>query len=121
MSDWLWLQRSLPENMTGADLWEALYADEPITVLLESPATVPSKLARYSIAAGKPRQVWTPEVGEILPCLEKLRSRMQSSQNPNSDLPTHLPSHGKLSDCHILSQTLCPFQLPFGTSHLALP
>jgi para-aminobenzoate synthetase component 1 len=49
MSDWLWLQRSLPENMTGADLWEALYADEPITVLLESPATVPSKLARYSM------------------------------------------------------------------------
>ncbi|MCX5934401.1 MAG: hypothetical protein NTU99_06370 [Pseudanabaena sp. LacPavin_0818_WC45_MAG_42_6] len=39
MSDWLCLQRSLPENMTGADLWESLYADEPITVLLESPAT----------------------------------------------------------------------------------
>ncbi|MCL1493710.1 MAG: anthranilate synthase component I [Pseudanabaena sp. Salubria-1] len=94
MSDWLCLQRSLPENMTGADLWESLYADEPITVLLESPATVPSKLARYSIAAGKPRQIWTPEVGEILPCLEKLRSRMQSSQNPNSALPTHLPFTG---------------------------
>ncbi len=93
MSDWLWLQRSLPENITGADLWESLYADEPITVLLESPATVPSKLARYSIAAGNPRQVWTPEVGEILPCLEKLRSRMQSSQNPQ-DLPDHLPFTG---------------------------
>jgi para-aminobenzoate synthetase component I len=93
MSDWLWLQRSLPENMTGADLWESLYADEPITVLLESPATVPSKLARYSTAAGKPRQIWTPEVGEILPCLEKLRSRMQSSKNPQ-DLPNHLPFTG---------------------------
>ena len=93
MSDWLWLQRSLPKNMTGADLWESLYADEPITVLLESPATVPSKLARYSIAAGKPRQIWTPEVDEILPCLEKLRSQMQSSQSPQ-DLPDHLPFTG---------------------------
>lgn len=93
MSDWLWLQRSLPANMTGADLWESLYADEPITVLLESPAIAPSKLARYSIAAGKPRQIWTPEVGEILPCLEKLRSQMQSSQAPQ-DLPDHLPFTG---------------------------
>jgi para-aminobenzoate synthetase component 1 len=78
--------------MTGADLWELLYADEPITVLLESPAIVPSKLARYSIAAGKPRQIWTPEVGDILPCLDKLRSQMQSSQVSN--LPDHLPFTG---------------------------
>ncbi len=92
MTDWVWLQRSLPAEMTGADLWESLYADEPITVLLESPATVSSKLARYSIAAGKPRQLWTPEVGEILPCLEKLRSQMQSSQVVN--LPDHLPFTG---------------------------
>ncbi len=94
MTDWLWLQRSLPQEITGADLWEALYLGEPITVLLESPTTVPSKLARYSIAAGKPRQIWTPEVGEILPCLEKLRSRMQSAPNPNPDLPEHLPFTG---------------------------
>ncbi|OYQ65194.1 anthranilate synthase component I [Pseudanabaena sp. SR411] len=91
MTDWLWLQRSLPTNMTGADLWESLYANEPIAVLLESPATVSSKLAKYSIAAGKPRQFWTPEVGEILPCLEKLRLRMQNS---HSDLPEHLPFTG---------------------------
>ncbi len=89
MLNWLWLQRSLPD-MTGADLWEALYADEPIAVLLESPAIMPSKLARYSIAAGKPRQVWTPAVGDILPCLENLRSRMQSV----TDLPAHLPFTG---------------------------
>jgi para-aminobenzoate synthetase component 1 len=94
MTDWLWLQRSLPQEITGADLWEALYLGEPITVLLESPTTVPSKLARYSIAAGKPRQIWTPEVGEILPCLEKLRSRMQSAPNPDPDLPEHLPFTG---------------------------
>jgi para-aminobenzoate synthetase component 1 len=92
MTDWVWLQRSLPTQMTGANLWESLYADEPITVLLESPTIVASKLARYSIAAGKPRQIWTPEVGEILPCLEKLRSQMQSSQTSN--LPDHLPFTG---------------------------
>lgn len=94
MTDWVWLQRSLPTEMTGADLWESLYADEPVTVLLESPTTVPSKLARYSIAAGKPRQIWTPEVGEILPCLETLRSRMQSAPNTDPDLPNHLPFTG---------------------------
>ncbi|MFN7861020.1 MAG: anthranilate synthase component I, partial [Pseudanabaena sp.] len=93
MPDWLWLQRSLPHEMTGADLWEALYFWEPITVLLESPTTVPSKLARYSIVGGKPRQIWTPEVGEILTCLEKLRSRMQSAPNSNN-LPKHLPFTG---------------------------
>ncbi|WP_271252971.1 anthranilate synthase component I [Pseudanabaena sp. Chao 1811] len=94
MTDWVWLQRSLPTEITGADLWESLYAYEPVTVLLESPTTVPSKLARYSIAAGKPRQIWTPEVGEILPCLEKLRSWMQSAPNNDPDLPNHLPFTG---------------------------
>jgi para-aminobenzoate synthetase component 1 len=93
MLNWLWLQRSLPINMTGADLWEALYADEPTTVLLESPVIAPSKLARYSIAAGKPRQIWTPVVGEILPCLENLRSQMQSIPS-DQNLPDHLPFTG---------------------------
>ncbi|MBD2150774.1 anthranilate synthase component I [Pseudanabaena sp. FACHB-1277] len=103
MKDWLWLQRSLAsedpqnlstlDNISGADLWEALYIDEPIAVLLESPATVPSKLARYSIAAGKPRQIWTPAVGEILPCLEQLRSLMQT-HSQFTDLPDHLPFTG---------------------------
>lgn len=93
MTDWLWLQRSLPPHITGADLWESLYINEPITVLLESPASVTSKLARYSIAAGKPRQVWTPPVGEILPCLENLRSRMQANQSAKN-LPDHLPFTG---------------------------
>ncbi len=94
MTDWLWLQRSLPDEITGADVWESLYADEPITVLLESPAKSSSKLARYSIAAGKPRQIWTPAVGEILPCLEQLQSRMKTAQNSNLDLPDNLPFTG---------------------------
>ena len=92
--DWLWLQRSLPDEITGADVWESLYADEPITVLLESPAKSSSKLARYSIAAGKPRQIWTPAVGEILPCLKQLQSRMRTAQNSNLDLPDQLPFTG---------------------------
>ena len=92
--DWLWLQRSLPDEITGADVWESLYADEPITVLLESPAKSSSKLARYSIAAGKPRQIWTPAVGEILPCLEQLQSRMRTAQTSNLDLPDQLPFTG---------------------------
>ena len=92
--DWLWLQRSLPDEITGADVWESLYADDPITVLLESPAKSSSKLARYSIAAGKPRQIWTPAVGEILPCLEQLQSRMRTAQNSNLDLPDQLPFTG---------------------------
>ncbi len=94
MTDWLWLQRSLPTEMTGADVWEALYFHEPVTVLLESPAQSSSKLARYSIAAGKPRQIWTPAVGKILPCLEKLRSRMQTAQGSNSGMPDELPFTG---------------------------
>ena len=92
--DWLWLQRSLPDEITGADVWESLYADELITVLLESPAKSSSKLARYSIAAGKPRQIWTPAVGEILPCLKQLQSRMRTAQNSNLDLPDQLPFTG---------------------------
>jgi para-aminobenzoate synthetase component 1 len=84
--------------MTGADVWESLYIDEPVTVLLESPATDIGKnigkLARYSIAAGKPRHIWTPEVGEILPCLDQLRSRMQPAKSSDTGLPDHLPFTG---------------------------
>ncbi len=60
-------------------MWEALFADESITVLLESPASVLSKISRYSIAAGKPRQIWLPLVGEILPCLRELQIRAKST------------------------------------------
>lgn len=95
MTDWVWLQRSLPADMTGADVWESLYIDEPVTVLLESPAIGKNlgKLARYSIASGKPRHIWTPEVGEILPCLDQLRSRMQSA-SCDTQLPDYLPFTG---------------------------
>jgi para-aminobenzoate synthetase component 1 len=97
MIDWLWLHRSLPNGATGADVWEALYVDAPIATLLESPMMT-SKLARYSIAAGYPCQVWTPAVGEILPCLEQLRlsmlSHSQQSGSQREPLPPHLPFTG---------------------------
>jgi para-aminobenzoate synthetase component I len=76
-----WLQRSLPQGTTGAQVWEALFADLPITVLLESPAKTISKLSRYSIAAGSPRQMWLPPIGEILPCLRELQVRLMSSSS----------------------------------------
>lgn len=96
MKDWYWEKRSLPSQgtygqyarkCTGAQVWEALFAEEPTTVLLESPTTVLSKISRYSIAAGKPRQIWTPAVGEILPCLRELRSRAICGAANNPNLP----------------------------------
>jgi para-aminobenzoate synthetase component I len=73
-----WQKRSLPEGTTGSQVWEALFASESTTVLLESPANVLSKISRYSIASGKPRQVWMPPVGEILPCLRELQIKARS-------------------------------------------
>jgi para-aminobenzoate synthetase component I len=74
-----WQKRSLPEGTTGAQVWEALFVDESTTVLLESPASVLSKISRYSIVAGKPIQVWLPPVGEILPCLRELQIQARSA------------------------------------------
>lgn len=87
MKDWHWQKRSLPSKFSGAQVWEALFAAESTTVLLESPATVSSKVSRYSIAAGKPRQSWTPALGEILPCLRELQKRSSASTSPAPDLP----------------------------------
>jgi para-aminobenzoate synthetase component I len=74
-----WQKRSLPEGTTGSQVWEALFASESTTVLLESPASVLSKISRYSIAAGKPRQLWLPPVGQILPCLRELQMQARSA------------------------------------------
>jgi para-aminobenzoate synthetase component 1 len=76
-----WLQRSLPKGTTGTQVWEALFGDLPIAVLLESPAYALSKISHYSIAAGSPRQVWLPSVGEILPCLRALQACLMSSSS----------------------------------------
>ncbi|MFS0514478.1 anthranilate synthase component I [Nostoc sp. UIC 10607] len=80
-----WYWRSLPlEKRTGSEVFAALFrptAAPGIATLLESPYPTPidhPQLSRYSICAGAPRivdgipQIWTPEVGEVFPFLEKL-------------------------------------------------
>ncbi|MHC5737084.1 anthranilate synthase component I [Nostoc sp.] len=80
-----WHWRSLPlEKRTGSEVFAALFrptAASAIATLLESPYPTPidhPQLSRYSICAGAPRivdgipQMWTPEVKEVFPFLEKL-------------------------------------------------
>ncbi|MGF2034229.1 MAG: anthranilate synthase component I [Nostoc sp. CmiVER01] len=80
-----WYWRSLPlEKRTGSEVFAALFHSTSapgIATLLESPYPTPidhPQLSRYSICAGAPRlvdgipQMWTPEVGQIFPFLEKL-------------------------------------------------
>ncbi|MEA5601826.1 anthranilate synthase component I [Nostoc sp. UHCC 0252] len=80
-----WYWRSLPlEKRTGSEIFAALFRPtnpSGIATLLESPYPTPidhPQLSRYSICAGAPRlvngipQMWTPEVGEVFPFLEKL-------------------------------------------------
>ena len=89
--------RSLPlENRTGSDIFDTLFqpglpsldflGHHKIATLLESPYPLPpdslpeqaESMARYSICAGVPREVegqvqlWTPEVGEILPLFRQM-------------------------------------------------
>ncbi len=85
-----WHLRSLPLNQrTGTEIFQALYGslfDQPpsletLAVLLESPYPLPELAephrahSRYSICAGPPRfwdgqpQLWTPDLGDILPTL----------------------------------------------------
>ena len=96
----LWHWRSLAlENRTASDIFTALFAQEKIATLLESPAIADPEyphLARYSICAGSPRtvqgnpQLWTPEKGKILPFL---RSRLQQPTIDNPQV-AHLPFTG---------------------------
>ena len=88
-----WHWRNLPLNQrSGSEIFQTLFlgktADSTssisacfpgdMAVLLESPVTSSTNLARYSICAGSPRiidgqsQLWTPPVGEILPFLRAL-------------------------------------------------
>ena len=99
-----WVGRSLPLNeWTGAQVFAALFGQESIATLLESPYP-PSpdypQLGRFSICGGRPRQdeqgkaaLWTPSVGEILPFLRSRLSKFSSEFSP-SDLPEHLPFIG---------------------------
>jgi len=81
-----WQKRSLSAKITGSQVWKALFADEAITTLLESPAQVLSKTSRYSIMGAKTQRTWTPPLGKIFSCLEQMQTEAQTSPNPD-DLP----------------------------------
>ena len=100
---WYWRSLSL-EKRTGSEIFAALFrptAAPGIATLLESPYPTPidhPQLNRYSICAGAPRlidgisQMWTPEVGEVFPFLEKLLQQgvagdEEEFTSPASDLP----------------------------------
>jgi len=98
-----WVWRSLPlKKRTGSEIFRCLFGqNDTYAVLLESPFPPVGDrphLSRYSICAGNPRclqgqwQVWTPPVGEILPCLETLHQRCCPSNLPSN--VQHLPFTG---------------------------
>ncbi len=88
--------QKLPLNeRTGSDVFARLFvANCDIATLLESPYPIQEnpQLARYSICAGNPRiidgvrQMWTPNVGEILPFLEQLLTR-KTADDSSPPLP----------------------------------
>ncbi|MCY7322289.1 MAG: anthranilate synthase component I [Phormidesmis sp. CAN_BIN36] len=97
-----WRWRSLPlDQKTGSEVFAALFrSSDAIATLLESPylESADGSLANYSMCAGAPRgvaekpQMWTPEVGEILPFLQQLLDRPNLEQ---FDLaPASLPFQG---------------------------
>ena len=101
-----WHWRSYPlEGRSGSTIFAALFRNQAIATLLESPVLSsssqpqPSSQSRYSICAGSPRtiaghlQVWTPPLGQILTCLRQLLQRQPLSQDPNPAI-AHLPFLG---------------------------
>ncbi|MGL4883372.1 MAG: anthranilate synthase component I, partial [Waterburya sp.] len=97
----LWHWRSLPlKNRTGSEIFAALFAEDAIATLLESPGKADPEhpqLSRYSICAGSPRlvegklQLWTPTQGEILPFLRSLCQQATVRETPQV---AHLPFIG---------------------------
>jgi len=101
LKPWQWRSQAL-NNRSGSEIFAALFINEEIATLLESPGITADseqpQLSRYSICAGAPRrlagkpQLWTPRTGEILPCL---RSRLatNSSECDRAEV-AHLPFTG---------------------------
>ncbi len=88
-----WHWRSIPlKDHTGSAVFAALFLDESIATLLESPTPV-TALARYSICAGAPRIIneqtrcWTPANGEIFSWLTQLINQPTNPNNAPADLP----------------------------------
>ncbi|HEY9692118.1 MAG TPA: anthranilate synthase component I [Oculatellaceae cyanobacterium] len=102
-----WYWRSLPlKQRTGSEVFNLLFRHHQIATLLESPYPSPldqPQLTQYSICAGAPRtiqgqpQMWTPQVGEILPFLKNLLQQglISQQQTPTTNLThQHLPFTG---------------------------
>ncbi|MFM2311929.1 MAG: hypothetical protein RLZZ04_1205 [Cyanobacteriota bacterium] len=97
----MWQWRSLPlNNRSATEVFAALFLDDAIATLLESPGSIEGleqpQLSRYSICAGSPRiiegksQLWTPQIGEILPFLRSLLQQSSKHLRDNAaeaDLP----------------------------------
>jgi para-aminobenzoate synthetase component I len=63
--------RLLPFSIPPSLLFEQLFADEPIAVLLESPGDAcHPRTARYSYLASIPRKILTPSLGSVCQALE---------------------------------------------------
>jgi len=99
LKSWHWRSLSL-ENRTASIVFAALFGNESIATLLESPGVVDSAqphLSRYSLCAGSPRtldgqpQLWTPPTGEIL---SFLRSLLQQPIDHHHPQVAHLPFTG---------------------------
>ena len=93
-----WRVRSQPlRQRTGIDLFNALYSEQPIAALLESPGSESkARNCRYSICAGQPRRPpWTPPLGQILPTLKQLpRTSTPALVGPEAEAATELPFTG---------------------------
>ncbi|HTL87824.1 MAG TPA: anthranilate synthase component I [Leptolyngbya sp.] len=90
-----WVWRSLPlHRRTGSDVFAALFLQDDIATLLESPYPASPdypQLGRFSICAGQPRstKLWTPMIGEVLPFMNQLIEDCAIAQ-----VPDHLPFTG---------------------------
>ncbi len=98
LQPWYW--RKLPlEGRRGSNVFACLFVSnspKEIATLLESPDsnnTENPQLARYSICAGTPRivdgvpQMWTPDVGGVLPFLGQLLQKQTDFDYPSPALP----------------------------------
>lgn len=95
LQSWYWRSQPLLER-SGSDVFAALFAEQAIATLLESP--YPHPLGQYSICAGGPRSdtgtlhLWTPALGQVLPFLEQ-QLQVKKPKSPD-DVPEDLPFQG---------------------------
>ncbi|MBP0001074.1 MAG: anthranilate synthase component I [Cyanobacteria bacterium SID2] len=92
-NSWFW--RSIPlKSHTASDVFRVLFLDDDISTLLESPHRCDNpNLVRFSICAGRPREVrgkrqlYTPSIGTILPFLKGLLAESSNLDRSQSNPP----------------------------------